>query len=281
MSINDLQSPLSQDMNRRDPESRNIQREYEQEVEIRRARNITKCFRFFASIVIVGFIVWIVSLIVRNKYKTEKPKDLKTPETPESLILRSLLYTNFDTLTNEISFGNFKLTGNAYIKYFSRSGENPMHCTGSYCWPWQTPNKVVCSIKNNAKPWDSDASWMCEAMCPDDYDLDTVRITCSQDPSIATNPHLGCNLVYSMQYNSFISEIDWENVGFFTAVLFLSFACLLILMICASTSPSGSYSSYSSSYSRNSGPDACDILICLTLINVCSSSGRHSSRTWG
>lgn len=265
-NINDLRSPLTQSMNRGDLEqgdleqatnAQNIQEEYEQHVEIKRARNLAKCFRFFAIVFILGFMSWVISLIVRHKYIVEKPN-------------------------NHDRFNQSKISGSEYIKYFAKSGENPMHCRGMYCWPWQTPSRVVCSVENNARPWDSEAAWMCEAMCPNNYDLDTVSITCSQDQTIVTNPHLGCSLVYSMKYNSFISDTDWEELGFFITMLFLCVICLVFIGVCASASPPPHYSS---SYTRSSGPDTCDILIWAALLNTRSSKGHyssgHSSRMWG
>lgn len=114
------------------------------------------------------------------------------------------------------------------------------------------------------------------------YDLDTVRITCSPDPTIATNPHLGCSLVYSMRYSGYTLEIDWEYLGQCIAAIVMCLFLLIILVAAASAPPPRYGSSYN--YNRNSGPDACDLLICLALLNSCNnkgSRGGHYSSTWG
>lgn len=89
------------------------------------------------------------------------------------------------------------------VKYFGKYEDNPMYCKGDYCWSWQTPNRIVCTIENYANAWDIHAIWSCEAYCPDGYDLDTVHITCVSNPSIEKNPHIGCKIYYTM--------IDNEN----------------------------------------------------------------------
>jgi hypothetical protein len=261
-------------MNREDPESQNNE-ENQDQTEIKRARGLTKCCRVVILLLILSLMGWIISLIVRQKYKINKPVE----PSPEQLILKSLLYAT-DLKDSSVVFGHFTLSGNTYIKYFAKRGENPMHCIGSYCWPWQTPDRVVCSIENNAKPWQNNAAWACEAMVPDGYNLDTVQITCSEDPSIALNPHLGCNLVYSMTDDSYISEIDWESLGIFISTLGLCFIVFFTVIVCSMCSPGPRYQ-YSTYPRRNTRIDTCDVLICFALLEACCSRGRHSSRTWG
>lgn len=219
-----------------------VENQYENDQQTKRALNITKCFRIFAAIFFIVVIVWTISLIVRQKYIVKKPI-----EKIEKL------------------YNNNNMNMNTYVKYFAKNGENPMHCKGMYCWYWQIPSKVICNIQNNAKPWEANAAWLCEAMCPDDYELDTISITCSEDPIIADNPHLGCYLVYSMKYNYFVSYVDLESLFSFILLIIL---CLLFLFVIISSPKS-----------------ACDFLLYMSLLNMCSSSSssssRHYSRTWG
>ena len=279
-SMNDLRSPLVLDMNR-DIETGSIEAGSDSdfiEVEadqdqnqVRRAKNYTKCFRVFAILLILGLMGWVISLIIRQKYKK-----IEKTSSNKKLILKSSESSSESSLE---SSSDQRIS--TYIKYFAKNGENPMHCTGSYCWSWQTPNKVVCTVKNNAKPWNNDVSWMCEADCPNYYDLDMIKITCSPDDNVATNPHLGCNLVYSMSYSSYVTEIDWETLGSFISMICLCMFLLILIAVCANTQPG--YSSLGSS--RNSGPDACDVYMCFIMLNSCNnrgySHGGHRSTTWG
>ncbi len=271
--MSDIRTPLTNPGMSRDVESQLNEDTIQVEFETKRVKRYTKCFRIVATILVISFMAWIISLIVRQKYKYKVEKKEKIQNDPTRLILRTLLYDTKESI----------ITVPTYIKYFAKNGENPMHCTGMYCWPWQTPSRVVCNIENRATPWDADVSWVCEAMCPDDYDLDTVRITCSQDPDIATNPHLGCNLVYSMSSNSYITEVDLEQLASFIVTIGLCFLILVILAMCASTYPTPypyRYTGYNSGYNFRSS-DTCDVLICAALLTTCCSNNRHSSRTWG
>lgn len=289
-SHSDLQLPLEPSvMNRNDVESQNSDAPEFDRAQIQRAKFYTRCFRIFATIIIIGLLTWLISILVRQKYKVKTPID-KPTNVPERLILRAMLYSNdLSEFSRSVSsLTSLSITGeaNTYIKYFAKNGENPMHCKGSYCWRWQTPNRVVCSVRNNAKPWNPNAAWMCEAQCPDDYDLDTVQITCSSDSSVATNPHLGCSLVYSMKYSGYTMNIDWEYLGQVIVMIVICTICFIFLIICVAAIPQPSYNS-NYSYSRNSGPDACDLLICLALLNSCNNKGGgggrggHYSSTWG
>lgn len=259
---NDLQSPLIDVEQQNDDNNNNN----DNNDNIKSARNIAKYFRFTVVVVIVGLIIW----YSYHAYKMLDPNQGQNRSTTRT-------HQHINETNND---ANFKVSGNKYIKYFAKNGENPMHCVGAYCWSIQTPDKVVCSIENNAKPWNSNAAWMCEAMCPEYYDLDTVKITCSSDHAVATNPHLGCSLEYSMKYTGYIP--DWNKLKPYATLIFWCIVSLSILICCIAVAPpSESHSYRPQSSSRNNGPDACDILICLVLLDACCNKKNHSSRTWG
>jgi hypothetical protein len=257
-------APTQYTMNRDDVESEEIQNTY------KRAKQYTKCCRLIIALFVLSALGWIISLLVRHKYIT---KTLAEKDSTQ-LMLRAMLRNPHLTLT-----------GDNYIKYFSRQGgDNPMSCKGFWCWSWEIPKRIICTIKNNAKPWDFQAAWRCDAECPDGFDLDTVQITCSTDPTVATNPHLGCSLVYSMRrWDGFLENIDWESLGFMILFLLMCVGLLIILVICASTSPP-----------NTNGLNAIDVIACAACMNECGKikcpqggcphgggGGSHHSSTWG
>jgi hypothetical protein len=87
-----------------------------------------------------------------------------------------------------------------------------------------------------------------------------------------------------MRYSGFTTEIDWEELGSFISMLGLCAFLLIIVGVMAAVNPQPSYGYSSYNYSsRNSGPDACDVLLCFALLKACDNKGGggHRSTTWG